>query len=169
MRCYIDENAVELLNDLLKDFFKANSTSDNMAYALQSMKMYSTAKYYHEHFAHVYPQLSDILSGVMDKVGARAVRKGFDGDTKNYDNIVELFFDNVALLEHLRERVLGVLEALDYDIKNKDVCLVLEDISKEILELLYEANKVFDYAEYYYNKGKTLEFDFKFDDTVESD
>ena len=164
MRCYLSEETVNTLNNLLRDFFKANSTVDNLSYSLQSQKMYNTANLIHHKFAHRYPEIADEISGVMDALGARALRVGFDGDTESYEDVVEILKTNVSVLEHLRNTVLSVLEVLDYDINNKEVCLVLEDVAKELLEMLYNANKILDFGEYYISKGKILEFDFKSDD-----
>lgn len=161
MKQYLSNDSVNALNELLREMFKANSVSDNISYGLQHLSMYNSSRYHHEKFSHIYPVWADQISTIMDKLGSKSERRSFDGDTNVYGDIVEAFTANVKLLEHIRERILATMEVLDYDMNNKEVILNLEDLSLEVLDLLYEANKILDYAIYYHNKGKDFQFDFK--------
>ena len=163
LKSYISEEAIGSLNELLKELFKANSTADNIAYDLDSKGLHKASSIYHESVAHAFGGWADLISTVMTKLNARAVRKSFPGDEMTYNGITEAFRSNVALLEHIRGCVLKTLDMLDYDIENKDVCLILEDLSKIVLDTLYQSNIWFQYAEYYERKDKVMQFDQNFD------
>lgn len=147
--------------------FKANSAADNFAYNLQALNCFHMSDYYHHHFAHVWPVIADDITDVMNKLGARAERRGFDGDTKIYDNIAEIFADSLGMTEAMRYKVLDAIDKLDYDINNKEVILKLEDIANKVLDLMYMGAIWVDYVDYYVKKGKIMEADLKFDDFAE--
>ena len=163
MKCYISEETVNVLNDLLKDMFKANSTADNIAYALDFSGLHHCSAIYHESVAHVFGTWADMISECMTKLNARAVRRSFPGDEKDYSGITEVFTDNLRLLENIRAKVLHALDILDYDIANRDLVLILEDLSKLVLDKLYQSNIWLQYAEYYERKDKVMQFDQNFD------
>ena len=163
MKCYISEETVNVLNDLLKEMFKANSVADNIAYNLDGMGLHNCAGIYHEKFAHVWPELADDISGCMTKLNAKAVRRSFPGDENTYASITEAFNSSLSLVEHIRDRVLNAIDVLDYDINNKEVILELEDLAEDILDILYMSNVWSQYAEYYDKKEKVMQFDQNFD------
>ena len=167
MRNYLSENTTSLLNNLLKELFKANSVADNIAYNLQKLKCYNTSKIYHENFAHIWPVLADKCTTTMDKLGAKAERMSFEGNVEVYDNIAQCFNETVKLVEKIRAEILKDLEVLNYDINNKEIILMLESLLEDVLNQLYKVNVWNDFAEYYYNKDKVMEFDTKFDDFFE--
>ena len=55
-----------------------------------------------------------------------------------------------------------------YDMNNKELCLMLEDLSQEVLEVMYTVNKVLDMAEFYNSKEKMIQFDTRVDDYFEN-
>ena len=163
MKCYISEETVNVLNDLLKEFFKGNSVADNIAYNLDAMGLHKCAAIYHENFAHYFPSEADVITERMTKLNAKAVRRGFSGDENTYSSITEAFRASFDLAEHMRERILNAIDILDYDINNKEVILMLEDVSVSMLDKLYMSNVWFQYAEYYDKKEKVMQFDQNFD------
>lgn len=169
MKDYLSAEAKNVLNDLIRDMFKANSKADNLCYCFQQNGYFGSAKFYHETIAHSFGQLADGITEVMDKLGTRAYRLSFDGDTESYDDPIEIYRAFVRLLEDLRMKNLSALESLDYDIGTKEVVLELEDISRTILDMLYGCNKVLEYAEYYNERGKLKQMDIKVKDFYETD
>ena len=161
MKQYISDDAVNILRNLVKDFFHANSVADNVAYSLQAMNLVNTSKYYHETFAHFFTSEVDLLTERMNRLGARSTRKSYPGSEEMYENPAEAFEASLAMVEDLRKNILNAMELLDYDINNKEIILKLEDISVDVLEQLYRSAQWAEYARYYYEKGKTLEMDFK--------
>ena len=143
--------------------FKANSVADNIAYNLNAMGLHKCSGIYHEKFAHVWSELADNISGCMTKLNAKAVRRSFPGDENTYGSITEAFQASLTLVEHIREKVLGTIDMLDYDINNKEVILELEDLSEDTLDILYLSNIWYQYAEYYDKKEKVMQFDQNFD------
>lgn len=149
--------------------FKANSIADNIAYNLQKLKCYQASKVYHEECAHVFPVWADQISELMDKLGAKAERRSFDGNVEIYKDMATCIEGSVNLLEDLRIKVLKAIDVLDYDINNKEVVLMLEDLSNKILDLLYKNNIWYDYSRYYVDKGKELQGSLKFEDFADFD
>ena len=167
LKCYLSEESINALNNLIMKMFKGNSICDNLVYNLQYKGFYDAAKIFHEKVAHEYPVWSDKISEEMDKLGAKAERRSFEGDTKVYDDVIDIFREFVAVLENTRQDVLATMDYLDYDINNKEICLMLEDLVREVLDKLYMVNKVLDYAEFYNNKEKLTQYDFKVDDVMD--
>lgn len=163
MKSYISDEATNVANDLLRDFFKMNSICDNLVYNLDNMGLHHCADIFHESFAHFWPDIADTWSTRMTKLNARAVRRGFPGDENTYNSISEIF--NVAKneTENIRIKLLRTMEALDYDITTKELILALEDMAIEILDKLYQVNIWTQYAEYYERKDKVMQFDQNFD------
>lgn len=169
MKDYLSAEAKTVLNELIRDMFKANSRADNLCYAFQEKGFMGSAKFYHETIAHSFGELADKITGVMDKLGCRAYRLGYDGDTESYDDVIDIYRAFVKLLEDLRMKNLSALESLDYDIGTKEIVLKLEDIANEILDMLYGCNKILEYAEYYNERGKLKQMDLKVKDFYETD
>ena len=163
LRTYISQEATNVANDLLREMFKMNSICDNLVYNLENMGLHKCAEIFHENYAHRWPDIADELSGVMTKLNARAVRRGFDGDEETYQGISAVFNTAKVMTENIRNRVLQAMDALDYDINNKELNLKLEDVAVEILDMLYQANIWAQYAEYYEKKDKVMQFDQNFD------
>lgn len=167
MKDYLSAEAKETLNALIQDMFQGNSKADNLVYNLHSLKMYESAKVLHENIAHVFGQWSDMISSEMDLLGCKAERRALTSDTEVYSEPIAVFRAFVSLLENTRAKVLSALEVLDYDMNNKEICLMLEDLARNVLKLLYKSNQMLDYAEYYNAKEKMPQFDFKVDDFFE--
>lgn len=166
------KEVTEILNDLLRDFFKCNSTTDNMAYALQcELNCNAAGDYYHHHFAHVFPSdvFADGLSDLMVKSGIRPVRKGFEGDTELYDNIAILFNENYDMIVKLRDKIVNAIDFLDYDKNNKQIVIKLEEILTSCMEWVRICFIWKQKAEEYYNANDTKKFDIDFEDFYEFD
>lgn len=163
MKSYISEETINVLNNLLREMFKANSVADNIAYDLDSKGLHKCSNIYHETFAHYWPDAADEISTCMTKLNARAVRRTFSGDEVTYSGITEAFKGSLDMVENVRSKILSTMDILEYDINNKEIILMLEDLLVEVLDKLYQSNIWFQYAEYYERKDKVMQFDQNFD------
>lgn len=152
----------DALNNLLKTFFKANSTADNIAYALDcELNCPVASKLYHEEFAHVFPsdKYADLLSNVMVCEGVRPVRKSFDGDTDTYDNIVLAFEDNYKLMYDVKTEILSTIELLDFYKECKVFIIILEEMALTASKMLHQSDIWRQKAKEYYESGSVRGFD----------
>lgn len=166
MRQYLPKDTIDILNDLLSAFFKANSTSDNMAYALScELGCPVASTIYHEKFAHLFPSamFADKLSDIMIRSNARPVRKGFDGDDKIYSDIEQLFSENVTMMENLRDKIRSTIDLLDYDIVNKEIVVELETMLVDCVRLLKVSNIWLENAVAYKNNNNVYKFNLDFE------
>ena len=74
----ISEATYNQLNNLLQKSFDCNAQADNLAYNIDYTRYPLTADVYHHSFAHVFPQLADVISDLMIKLNARPIRKGIN-------------------------------------------------------------------------------------------
>lgn len=149
-------------------FFKANSACDNRAYALSAeLKCPNAGEIYHESFAHLFPSnmFADKLSNIMLRAGLRPKREGFDGDTKIFNDIEELFADNLNNMEDIKRYILMTIESLDYEIENKEFVIELENMLIDISKLLKMSDVWYDKAKMY--KDNVKKFDLDFEDFLE--
>jgi hypothetical protein len=170
MKSYISQEVADKLNDLLAMFFKANSRADNMAYALDcELECQNVSDIYHHKFAHLFPSdmFADGLSDVMIRSNIRPVRRSFEGDFNNYKDIVELFTDNVDMMEGLRNKVQDIIDDLDTDINNKEIVVELEDMLVSIVKLLKISNIWLEKAQDYQKRDDVRQFNVDFEKFVE--
>jgi len=142
----------EKCNELLRDFFKMNSIADNMAYSLDTeLKCREVAQIFHKKYAHVFPSdvFADLLSDKMSELGIRPRRLGFEGDVSDYDNLVVLFSDNYTEINNLRKKIYETFEVLDYDVENKPITLILEEMILSINKYVHQSEIWKDNAEKY--------------------
>lgn len=167
MKQYISQEIIDKANDLLSMFFKMNSFCDNAAYALDcELECQKASNIYHLGFAHAFPSgtFADKLADDMIRLNMRPVRKGFDGDTKEYPDIVTLFKENSIMMEGIRNKILELIDDFDSDINNKELVLHLEELALSANEYLKIAYKWEEKAEYYYNKNNVGGFNIYFDE-----
>ena len=168
MKDYLSAETKETLNDLVRFLFQCNSEADNLVYNMQNLGLYQSASVFHENIAHIFPELSDMCTSEMDKLGCKGERRALNNNTEVYSEPIETYRAFSKLMEKARNKVLGTLEVLDYDMNNKEICLMLEDMSRKVLDLMYTVNKVLDMAEFYNSKEKMIQFDTKVDDYFEN-
>lgn len=168
MKDYLSAEAKQTMNELVGFLFQCNSETDNLVYNFQFLKMYESASVFHENVAHKFPEWSDKCTSVMDALGSKAVRFGLQPNTETYSEPIEVFRQFSKVMENTRNKVLSTLEVLDYDMNNKELCLMLEDLSQEVLAVMYTVNKVLDMAEFYNSKEKMIQFDTRVDDYFEN-
>lgn len=167
MRQYISEQVAEKLNDLLSMMFKANSFSDNLAYALDcELECQLASEIYHQKFAHTFPSdtFADKLSTVMIHSNIRPVRKEFSGDTNLYDNIVVAFCDNVKMISGLHDMIATLIEELDVDVTNKQLVLALEEMLLSSQTLLKQSYIWEEKAQAYARDNNVMGFNVHFHD-----
>lgn len=118
----------EKLNDLISLTFKQNSIADNAVYFLEFKKMENIAEAVHHTYAHVFGSLADEITNFAKTQDIRIYRKGFEGDTRDFKNIIEVF---VELLERFEEYQEFILEAIEIAENNGDIDVktFLEDYS----------------------------------------
>ena len=156
MKQYISQEVIDKTNDLLLMFFKMNSFCDNVAYALDcELECQKASNLYHLGYAHAFPSgtFADKLADDMIRLNMRPVRKGFDGDTKTYENIVTAFKENSVMMENIRNKIITLIDDFDTDINNKELVLHLEELSLSANEYLKIAYKWEEKAEDYFSKN----------------
>lgn len=152
------------LNKLLSMFFKMNSITDNMAYSLAvDLKCPNVSTIFHEKYAHVFPsdKFADKLSDDMIMYGYRPRRIGFEGDTHNYENIIDLFNDNYEEILKIKSCIENLIEELDYDISNKMIILTLEKILENLLPYVHQSKIWLEQVENYGEHNYKFNLDFK--------
>lgn len=167
MRQYISQDVVDKTNELLVMFFKMNSFCDNAAYALDcELECQKVSNIYHQGFAHIFPSdiFADKLSDDMVRLNMRPIRKGFEGDSKIYSNIVELFKENLEMMDAIRNKILNLIDEFDTDINNKELVLHLEEMSLSANKYLKISYKWLEKAEEYFNKDDIRSFNIHFEE-----
>ena len=164
---YFDSKCENMLNDILCAFFKMNSICDNMYYSLAyELKCPIAAKIFHLKYAHAFPgdKFADKLSDAMIRYNLRPVRKGFEGDEHKYESICELFEKNCKEIYNLQDLIINTIGELDYEIYNKPIIIVLDEILYDLTYYCHQAdiweNKSIDY------KDDVSSFDDNFDDFI---
>lgn len=167
MKQYISQEVIDKTNDLLAMFFKMNSFCDNAAYALDcELECQKASNIYHLGYSHAFPSgtFADKLSDDMVRLNMRPVRKGFDGDTKIYIDIVTLFKENTIMMDGIRNKVITLIDEFDTDINNKELVLHLEELALSANEYLKIAYKWEEKAEDYFSKNDVRGFNIHFED-----
>ena len=169
MKDYLSAEAKESLNSLIQFLFQGNSRADNLVYSMHSLGQFKASEVFHTNVAHKFAEYSDSISNEMNLLGCKAERRALTSNTEVYSEPIKVYRAFSVLMEETRNKILGTMEVLDYDMNNKEICLMLEDLSREVLHLMYTVNKVLDYAEFYNSKDKMQQFDFKVDDIFDDD
>ena len=166
MRKYLSEKCENMLNEILGALFQMNSITDNMSYALDcELNCPITAKIFHLKYAHAFPsdQFADKLSDTMIKNNLRPVRKGLVEDIKLYNNINELFHENMTEIDKLKNLIANSIYELDCDIENKAIVILLEEILSDLMTYYKQADIWVTKAEEYFANNNTRQFDIHFE------
>ena len=110
--------------------------------------------------------MADKISEIMYKFNARPVRKGFEGDTKDYGSIVEIFQESLDTIEEIMSMISNLIEVLDYNTENKLLVIELEDVLEDMLDKRDISNTWLEKAKIYTEKDKLYAFDKDFDKFV---
>lgn len=140
------------INDLVALTFKQNSIADNAVYFLEHIYFENIADIVHHTYAHLFGGLADQITDFVKTQNVRVYRKGFEGDTRDFENIKDIF---VELLERFREYQGFVLDGIAIAENNgdTDVKTFLEgyslDLGKYGRQLEIWLSKVKQYGEDY--------------------
>lgn len=159
-------NTENKLNDLLGKFFKMNSITDNMSYALAiELKCPNASKIFHEKYAHAFPSnlFADFLSDSMIMLGYRPKRCSFDGDISEYNSIVDLFKDNFDKILELKNFIEYLIDELDCEISNKILVLKLEELLNNLAPFIHQSKIWLDLAKNYVDNNDVYKFNLNFE------
>lgn len=162
MKRYYNESVENLLNELMNFCFYCNLVADDIAYQLQTvMDLDQTGEVYHLNFAHWFTgdSAADLISDIMIKSNIMPKRSSLTKPEKTYAGIIEVFEENVKLFEDLRNKTIQIIDALEYDINNKQLTIQLEDFLVSVADMLRKSNVILGKATAYANDGKTYRFE----------
>ncbi len=152
----ISEIVYNKINEVLKLSFQCNAEADNFAYNLDFLNFYNIGTFYHNNFAHVFPELADKITDFMKQINIRAIRLGLSDYIEKYQNLNAIFSDNLSMIQNYRQNIKELIELADinndYEIKiffeqfyidtikyEKQACEWLE-YSKKLSEEIFELN-----------------------------
>ena len=116
------------LNDLVSFTFKQNSIADNAVYFLEFKKLENIAEILHHTYAHAFGTLADEITDFAKTQDIRIYRKGFSGDTKDFEDLTEVFGELLERFEEYQELILEAIEVAENN-GDIDVKSFLEDYS----------------------------------------
>ena len=167
MRKFLSDACEKALNKLLGAFFQMNSISDNMAYALDcELDCPIASKEFHLKYAHAFvgDTFADKLSDTMVRNNLRPVRYALVENVKSYNNISEVFEENYVEIGKLRSLIANTIYELDYDLENKSIVVLLENMLEDLMQYHKQASIWADKAKEYVSANDVRSFDKHFDD-----
>lgn len=155
------ENTRTKIIELVTASFQMNSFCDNIAYNLDEADFMCISEVFHLRFAHKFPEFADILTDLMNKLDARAVRGSLNENTEDYDgNVVAMFADVVKECENYRNLIISAIEIADIN-GDYEVKIALEDFLVSTFASYYKQSRVWDkYAKLY--EGNEKDFNIHF-------
>ncbi len=162
MKKYYDKQVENLLNKLMNLCFYSNLVADDIAYQLQTtLDLDQAGEIYHTNFAHWFTgdSAADLLSSIMITSNIQPKRESLKKDEVTYGNITEAFEKNVQLFEELRRTTIDTIDELEYDVKNKQLIIQLEDFLVSVIGMLRKSNIVASKARSYENDNEAYKFE----------
>lgn len=145
----MSENTYNQLNDLLQKSFDFNAFADNCAYNIDYTRYPNIGNIYHHSFAHVFPQLADVISEIMIKLNARPVRKPLNGYMEQYADLVTLFNENNKKTEEYRDAIRQTIDIADLE-GDYEIRIAMENFLLEFLPFVKQSdiwyNKAIQYS-----------------------
>lgn len=157
----ISEATYNQLNVLLQKSFDCNAQADNLAYNIDYSRYPLTADVYHHSFAHVFPQLADIISDLMIKLNARPVRRGIETHDKEYRSLYDIFIDNDLMTEEYRQEIRKTIDIADMN-EDYEIRIAMEDFLAKFLPYVKQSDVWRFKAEQY--KEQPWQFDVHFEE-----
>lgn len=153
----VSQETVDKVNGLMAKSFDFNAFADNVAYNLGFYDYRNIESIYHEKWAHIFPDLADVLSSLLLSLDARPVRMPIGSYTKDYKgNIVEMFDDNLRAAEEFRAEIIQTLDVAELN-DDVEVKLALEDFLVNFVPYRKQAEVWARYAHRYEGNERSLE------------
>ncbi len=157
----ISEATYNQLNNLLQKSFDCNAQADNLAYNIDYTRYPLTADIYHHSFAHIFPQLADVISDLMIKLNARPIRKGINTYDKEYLSLQDVFIDNDRMTEEYRQEIRKTIDIADMN-DDYEIRIAMEDFLNKFLPYVKQSDVWRFKAEQY--KDSPWQFDVHFEE-----
>ena len=157
----ISESTYKKLNELVKYSFELNAFADNCAYNIDYMQYPNIGDIYHHSFAHVFPQLADIITELMIKLNARPVRLGLSDFITEYGDLVVLFEDNNKKVEDYRKAIKETINIAEMN-EDDEVKIALEEFLIKFLPYVKQSDIWLNKAQQY--KERPQQFDIHFEE-----
>lgn len=119
------------LNDLVSLTFKQNSIADNAVYFMQYKNLENISSIVHETYAHLFGGLADRITDFAKTQDIRIYRKGFDGDERDFANLIEVFTELIERFEEYQDFILECIEIAENN-GDVDVKIFLENYSLDM-------------------------------------
>lgn len=103
----------EMLNDLVSFTFKQNSVADNAVYFLEHQHYENIARIVHSTYAHLFGGLADRITDFAKNEGVRIYRKGFEGDTEDFEDLEAVFIKLLEKFEEYQDLVFRCIEVAE--------------------------------------------------------
>lgn len=117
----ISEAVCQKINTILQLSFQCNAEADNFAYNLDFLNFNNISEYYHNNFAHAFPELADKITDFMKQINIRAIRLGLPNYTEAYQTLNAIFADNLSMIQNYRQHIKELIELADinndYEVK----------------------------------------------------
>ena len=153
----VSQETVDRVNTLMAKAFDYNGFSDNVAYNLGFYDYRNIEGIYHEKWAHVFPEMADVLSSLLLSLDARPVRLPIGSYTKDYKgNLVEMFDDNLRAAEEFRAEIIQTLDVAELN-DDVEVKLALEDFLEDFVPYRKQAEVWARYAHRYEGNERSFE------------
>lgn len=156
----VSDSTAESLQELVRLSFDCNAQADNFAYNIGYAGFPNMEDVFHHSFAHIFPNLADIISNLMIKLNIRPVRRSLDGHEKQYANLKDLFNDNVYMVNAYRSAIKRVIDIADLN-EDYEVRIEMEDFMAKFLPYVKQANLWYQFAERYGKDEITFDVHFE--------
>lgn len=170
MKKYYDKQVEILLNKLMNLCFYSNLVADDIAYQLQTnLDLDQAGEIYHVNFAHWFTgdSAADLISSIMITSNIQPKRDSLKKNEIIYGNITEAFDKNVELFEELRRVTIDTIDELEYDAKNKQLIIQLENFLVSVIGMLRKSNIVAGKARSYEKDGEAYKFEHWFSEFMD--
>lgn len=157
----VSQETINQANVLMAACFDFNAFLDNCAYNLAYSLYPNMEKILHEGYAHEMPVLADKVFAIIDKVGARAVRKPINSYEKDYQgNLVELFGDIAIKSEEFRKEIIKTIDMAELN-EDYEMKIEFEDFLEDYMPFYKQFEDWSTLAKRY--QGHESTFDIRFD------
>lgn len=135
----ISDATYNQLNMLLQKSFDCNAQADNLAYNIDYTRYPLIVDVYHHSFAHIFPQLADVVSDLMIKLNARPVRLGLPTYENEYLSLLDIFIDNDRMAEEYRQEIRKTIDIADMN-NDYEVRIAMEDFLFKFLPYVKQSD-----------------------------
>lgn len=159
----VSDETKEKLNELIGEFFSRNSEADNFAYNLAHSCYPIISEVYHKNFAHFFTgdDMADSVSGLMDMLDIRAVRKAVAEHVDDYQgNLTAIFADNESMCVRCRDKIIEVVELAELN-NDFEVKIWGEELLMKFMPYFKQARVWLEFAKRYENDWKSFNIHFE--------